>query len=66
MSAPTIPEPAPLPSSRWRWLWEAENLLVALALGVLMILPLVEIIGRKVFHGGLSVGGAALGVIGQG
>src|SRR5215472_10046373 len=44
-------------SSRLRWLWEAENVLVALALVVLMLLPLVEIVGRKLFQGG--IGGSA-------
>ncbi|MGB7747462.1 MAG: TRAP transporter large permease subunit [Verrucomicrobiia bacterium] len=47
------------PAGRFRWLWQAENLLVALALALLMLLPLIEIAGRKFFHGGLS-GGAAL------
>jgi len=47
-------EPAPLPPSRWRWLWEAENVLVSLALAVLMLLPLIEVVGRKLFHGGIS------------
>jgi hypothetical protein len=47
------------PAGRLRWLWQAENLLVALALAALMVLPLIEIVGRKFFHGGLS-GGAAL------
>ncbi len=42
-----------------RWLWQAENLLVALTLAVLMLLPLIEIVGRKFFHAGLE-GGAAL------
>ena len=55
MSFPTQSEPA----GRFRWLWQAENLLVALALAALMVLPLIEIVGRKFFHGGLS-GGAAL------
>jgi len=41
-----------------RWLWDAENLLVALALGVLMLLPLIEIAGRKLFHRGLDGAGA--------
>src|SRR6266542_1982334 len=40
--------------SRWHWLWEAENLLVSLALAALMLLPLIEIVGRKLFQGGLS------------
>jgi tripartite ATP-independent transporter DctM subunit len=42
------------PSARFRWLWQAENLLVALALAALMLLPLIEIVGRKLFHGGLT------------
>ncbi|HSU53029.1 MAG TPA: TRAP transporter large permease subunit, partial [Candidatus Dormibacteraeota bacterium] len=48
------PEPALLPASRWRWIWEAENVLVALALAALMLLPLIEIVGRKLFHGGIT------------
>src|SRR6266542_1036290 len=44
--------------SRWHWLWEAENLLVSLALAALMLLPLIEIVGRKLFQGGLSGAGA--------
>jgi tripartite ATP-independent transporter DctM subunit len=47
------------PAGRFRQLWEVENLLVALALAALMLLPLIEIVGRKFFHGGLS-GGSAL------
>ena len=60
--SPAIPhpdEPARGSGGRLRWLWQAENLLVALALAALMVLPLIEIVGRKFFHGGLS-GGAAL------
>jgi C4-dicarboxylate transporter, DctM subunit len=49
----------PRPGGRLHWLWQAENLLVALALVVLILLPLSEVIGRKFFHGGL-VGGAAM------
>ena len=52
-------EPAREPAGRFRRLWEAENLLVALALAALMLLPLIEIVGRKLFHGGLN-GGASL------
>lgn len=44
---------------RWRWLWGTENLIVAIALGALMLMPLIEILGRKVFHSGLD-GAAAL------
>ena len=58
MSAVVVSNP-PDPAGRLRWLWQAENLLVALSLAALMVLPLIEIIGRKFFHGGLS-GGAAL------
>src|SRR6267378_5834544 len=47
------------PRNRLRWLWDAENLLVALVLAVLMLLPLIEIVGRKLFHRGLD-GAAAL------
>jgi len=43
----------------FRWLWRAENLLVALTLAALMLLPLVEVVGRKFFHAGLE-GAAAL------
>ena len=53
------PVEPPAAGSRFRWLWQAENLFVALALAALMVLPLIEIVGRKLFHGGLS-GGAAL------
>src|SRR5438132_8262818 len=42
------------PRSRLRWLWDTENLLVALALAALMLLPLIEIVGRKIFHRGLD------------
>jgi C4-dicarboxylate transporter, DctM subunit len=54
MSAPIIAEPTPPASSRWRWLWEAENLLIPLALAALMLLPLIEIVGRKLLHHGVS------------
>ncbi len=47
-------DPGSAPPSRWRWLWEAENLLLPLALAGLMLLPLLEIVGRKLFHGGVS------------
>jgi C4-dicarboxylate transporter DctM subunit len=42
------------PAGRLRWLWEAENLLVALTLMALMLLPLIEVVGRKLFHRGLN------------
>src|SRR6266478_7336424 len=42
------------PRNRLRWLWDTENLLLPLALAALMLLPLLEIVGRKIFHGGVS------------
>jgi C4-dicarboxylate transporter, DctM subunit len=57
-SSPTT-GPVATPGGRLRWLWQTENLLVALALAALMLLPLIEIFGRKLFHAGLP-GGAAL------
>lgn len=51
-------QPVPPPPSRWRWLWEAENILIPLALAALMLLPLIEIAGRKLLHRGLSGAGA--------
>jgi tripartite ATP-independent transporter DctM subunit len=47
------------PGGKLRWLWQAENLLIALALAALVVLPLIEVVGRKLFHGGLN-GGATL------
>src|SRR5437762_670319 len=47
-------QPGSAPRNRWCWLWEAENLLLPLALAALMLLPLTEIIGRKLFHRGLA------------
>ncbi|MGA2864931.1 MAG: TRAP transporter large permease subunit [Verrucomicrobiota bacterium] len=41
-------------AGRRRWLREGEELLVSLALGALVLLPLVEILLRKLFHIGLS------------
>ena len=37
-----------------RWLRTGENLLIALALAILMLLPLAEIFLRKSFHGGIT------------
>jgi C4-dicarboxylate transporter, DctM subunit len=51
---PVSPEVPGRPAGRFRWIWEAENLLVALALAALMLLPLVEIAARKLFHSGVS------------
>ena len=45
-------------SGPWRWLRESENFLVSLALAVLMLLPLIEITGRKLFHEGLTASAA--------
>jgi tripartite ATP-independent transporter DctM subunit len=49
----------PVKPGRLRWLWDIENLLVAAALAILMLLPLIEIVGRKTFHRGLD-GAAAM------
>ncbi len=51
-------EPATPSYPALRWLWEAENVLVSLALAVLMLLPLIEIFGRKLFHGGVTASAA--------
>src|SRR6266704_235093 len=47
-------QPGSAAPNRWPWLWETENLLLPLALAALMLLPLIEIVGRKPFHGGVS------------
>ncbi len=47
-------EPVREPAGRLRWLWQAENLFLALTLAALMFLPLIEIVGRKLFHSGLN------------
>ena len=47
-------EPVREPAGRLRWLWQAENFFLALTLAALTILPLTEIVGRKLFHGGLN------------
>jgi len=47
-------QPGSASRNRWPWLWETENLLLPLALAALMLLPLLEIVGRKLFHGGVS------------
>ena len=56
MSQVVLPNPElqPPPSRRWSWLWQVENYMVAIALMALMLLPLVTIIVRKFFHGGLD------------
>ncbi len=41
--------------SGWRrWIRDGENLVIAIALAILMLLPLVEIFLRKSFHSGLT------------
>jgi C4-dicarboxylate transporter DctM subunit len=56
---PLSPSQKTTPTGPFRWLWQAENVLVALTLAALMLLPLIEIVGRKFFQAGLE-GGAAL------
>lgn len=51
---PGQPAPSPAPSSPWRWLAEVENILIALVLAALMLLPLIEIAGRKLIHRGIT------------
>ncbi len=47
-------QPAPTGEGGRRWLRDVEDLLVSLALAALVLLPLVEIILRKVFQTGIS------------
>jgi len=46
--------PAPAPGGRRRWLRAGEDSLVTIALGALVILPLLEIVLRRLFHWGIS------------
>jgi tripartite ATP-independent transporter DctM subunit len=46
--------PAPAPEGWRRWLRAGEDGLVAAALGALMIVPLLEIVLRRLFHSGIS------------
>ena len=46
--------PAKEPTGWRRWIRDGENLVIALALAILMLLPLAEIILRKSFHSGLT------------
>jgi tripartite ATP-independent transporter DctM subunit len=46
--------PAPAPDGWRRWLIYGENWLVTLALGALALLPLLEIVLRRLFHSGIS------------
>jgi C4-dicarboxylate transporter DctM subunit len=52
--APGPVQPAPAGDGWRRWLREVENLLVSLALAALVLLPLGEIVLRKVFQTGIS------------
>ena len=47
-------QPAPAGDGWRRWLREVENLLVSLALAALVLLPLGEIVLRKLFRTGIS------------
>lgn len=53
-NAPGPGQPAPAGDGWRRWLREVENLLVSLALAALVLLPLGEIVLRKVFQTGIS------------
>jgi hypothetical protein len=53
MSGPANP-PAPAPVGWRRWLRVSEDSLVTLALGALVILPLLEIVLRRLFQNGIS------------
>jgi len=44
----------PAPDGGRRWLRAGENSLVTMALGALVILPLLEIVLRRLFHSGIS------------
>jgi tripartite ATP-independent transporter DctM subunit len=46
--------PAPAPDGWRRWLRVGEDSLVTIALGALAILPLLEIVLRRLFHSGVS------------
>ena len=52
--APGPLQPAPAGDGWRRWLREVENLLVSLALAALVLLPLGEIVLRKLFQTGIS------------
>lgn len=52
--APDPLRPAPAGDGWRRWLREVENLLVSLALAALVLLPLGEIVLRKLFQTGIS------------
>jgi tripartite ATP-independent transporter DctM subunit len=53
-AAPGPVQPVPAGDGWRRWLREVENLLVSLALAALVLLPLGEIVLRKVFQTGIS------------
>ena len=52
--APGPVQPAPAGDGWRRWLREVENLLVSLALAALVVVPLGEIVLRRVFHTGIT------------
>jgi tripartite ATP-independent transporter DctM subunit len=52
--APAANPAIPAGEGRRGWLRAGEDLLVSLALGILVLLPLVEIVLRKLFHTGIS------------
>jgi len=52
--APGPVQPAPVDEGWRRWLRDVENLLVSLALAALVLLPLGEIVLRKLFQTGIS------------
>ena len=59
VSAPATPEPPvasdPAPhAGLWRWAGEAENLLLVFALAAMLLLPVAEIILRRVFRSDIS------------
>ena len=53
-AAPGSGEPAAAGEGERRWLREAENLLTSLALAALVLLPVGEIVLRRLFHAGIS------------
>lgn len=57
--APVTPTQKPEPKGFFRWLGIGESTLLAFMLAALMVLPLIEVVGRKFFHSGLD-GAAAL------
>lgn len=53
--APSLPSPPTSPNGAWRgWLVQGENLLVTLCLAAMVVLPLAEILLRKLFRTGIA------------